>query len=47
MLGHIARLYGQLEKDKAVSMLRSCLNDADISGRIDDALSDIEMVTSD
>jgi hypothetical protein len=44
-LGHLARIHGQLEKDKVTSTLRSRLNDSAIAGRIEDALDDIEMFT--
>lgn len=42
-LGHIARIHRQLEKDKVMLILRSRLKDTNISGRIEDALNDIEI----
>ena len=44
-LGHIARIHRQIEKDKVIPLLRSRLNNPDIAGQIEDALSDIAMFT--
>jgi hypothetical protein len=44
-LGHLARIHGQLEKDKVIPLLKSRLNDPAIAGQIEDALNDIEMFT--
>ncbi|HEV2482493.1 MAG TPA: hypothetical protein VGS79_22670 [Puia sp.] len=41
-LGHIARVHRKLEKEKVIAVLRSRLEDAEIAGRIEDALDDIE-----
>ena len=38
-LGHIPRTHKQIEKDKVIPLLRSRLNDANIAGLIEDALS--------
>ncbi|WP_127166757.1 hypothetical protein [Xanthomonas euvesicatoria] len=42
-LGHIARIHRKIEKDKVIGALRSRLHDPVISGRVEDALNDIEM----
>lgn len=42
-LGHIARIHGQLDEDRVVNMLQERLTDPQLSGRIEDALDDIEM----
>jgi hypothetical protein len=42
-LGHIARIHRQIEKDKVIPLLKSRLNDTRITGRIEDALDDIDM----
>jgi len=44
-LGHIARIHRQIEKDKVIPMLLNRLKDENIGGRIEDALSDIEIFT--
>jgi len=44
-LGHIARIHGQIEKGKVIPLLQSRLSNTNIAGRIEDALSDIEMFT--
>lgn len=44
-LGHVARIHGQLEKEKVLPLLYSRLSDPQIAGRIEDALDDIEMFT--
>lgn len=46
-LGHVARIHGQLEKDKVIPILRRRLNEPEIAGQIEDALSDIEMFAKD
>lgn len=42
-LGHIARIHGQLDKDKVIIALREHLDDNIISGKIEDALDDIDI----
>jgi hypothetical protein len=42
-LGHLARIHGKLEKTKVVNALRRRLGNSGISGRIEDALDDIQM----
>src|SRR5690348_2256480 len=42
-LGHLARIHHKLNKDKVLPALERHRDDADASGRIDDALDDIEM----
>lgn len=42
-LGHIARLHKNLEKEKVIKELKKYLNDADISGQVQDALDDIDI----
>lgn len=42
-LGHIARVHRQLDKEKVLVALREHLHDNAISGRIEDALDDIDM----
>ena len=42
-LGHIARIRHKLDKDKGLRALRGCLDDDAISGRVADALDDIEL----
>ena len=41
-LGHIARIHRKLDKESVVSALKMKLNDEKISGRIQDALDDID-----
>lgn len=42
-LGHIARIHHKLDKELVVNALKNRLNDTKISGRIQDALDDIEI----
>jgi hypothetical protein len=44
-LGHVARIHGQIDKDKVMPILRSRLNEPEIAGRIEDAINDIDMFT--
>ena len=45
-LGHLARIHGTLDVDKVVPILESLSDDPEISGKIDDALDDIQMFVS-
>jgi hypothetical protein len=42
-LGHIARIHHMLDRDLVVDALRNRLQDPEIGGRVEDALSDIEV----
>lgn len=42
-LGHLARIHKQIEKDKVVNVLQSKTKDKELTGRIEDAINDIEM----
>jgi hypothetical protein len=42
-LGHIARIHHKLDKSVVVTALKGRLSDPEISGRVQDALDDIEM----
>jgi hypothetical protein len=42
-LGHLARIHGQLDKDKVVGILKTKLNNPAIAGRVEEGLNDIEM----
>jgi hypothetical protein len=44
-LGHLARIHRQIEKNKVVEALKDRLKDKRIAGRIEDALSDINIFT--
>lgn len=46
-LGHLARIHAKLDKEKVVHALTLRQNDPEISGRIQDALDDIEMFVLD
>lgn len=42
-LGHVARIHKMLDKDKVLAALRARASDSGVSGRISDAIDDIEM----
>ncbi len=42
-LGHVARIHSSLDKNKVVNILKTRLNEKEISARILDALDDIEI----
>jgi len=42
-LGHIARVHGKIERGKVLKELNSRLNNLEIAGRIEDAMSDIDI----
>jgi hypothetical protein len=42
-LGHLARIHRQLHKAKVIQALSKYLTDPDYTGRIEDAMDDIEM----
>lgn len=42
-LGHVARIHNILDKEKVLSALRARASDPEISGRISDAIDDVEM----
>jgi hypothetical protein len=46
-LGHVARIHQKLEREKVITALRSRLEDAEITGRVEDALNDIDMFVKD
>ena len=46
-LGHLARIHRKLDKEKIVHALTLRQNTPEISGRIQDALDDIEMFVLD
>lgn len=41
-LGHIARIHHHLDRKKVINALKKCLVDEKISGRVQDALDDIQ-----
>lgn len=41
-LGHLARIHKQLDLRKVLPLLENLRNDADVSGRVEDAFDDIE-----
>ena len=43
-LGHLARIHKAIDKDRVLAALRRRLTDAELSGRIEDAIDDIEML---
>jgi len=46
-LGHLARIHHRLDLPAVVPALNALRGDADVSGRIDDALGDIRMFMPD
>jgi hypothetical protein len=42
-LGHLARIHGYIDREKVIPVLKLLLNDSEIVGRVEDALSDIKM----
>jgi hypothetical protein len=42
-IGHVARMYSQINRDKVMPVLKRCLENPTLSGRAEDALQDIEM----
>ncbi len=42
-LGHIARIHRKLDKERVISILRNKIGISAISGRVQDALDDIEI----
>lgn len=41
-IGHVARMYGKIDKEKVMPVLERKLKDDSLSGRAQDALDDIE-----
>ncbi|CAJ0800566.1 hypothetical protein LMG7141_03841 [Ralstonia condita] len=41
-IGHVARMYGKIDKDKVIPILEKKLKDESLSGRVRDALDDID-----
>lgn len=41
-LGHLARIHRKLDLEKVLPILKNLQNDAEIGGRVEDALDDIE-----
>lgn len=41
-LGHIARIYGRIDREKVMPILESKLEDSSLSGRAQDAIDDID-----
>ncbi|WP_174912568.1 hypothetical protein [Burkholderia diffusa] len=41
-IGHVARMYGKVDKEKVIPVLESKLKDDSLSGRAQDALDDID-----
>jgi len=41
-IGHVARMYGKVDKKKVIPVLESKLKDDSLSGRAQDALDDID-----
>lgn len=44
-LGHIARIHGKIDKDRVIPLLKEKSQDPRFSGRVEDALNDIDMFT--
>ncbi len=44
-LGHIARLHGELSEDVALKLLKEAKNFKELSGRLEDVISDIAVYT--
>jgi hypothetical protein len=44
-LGHLARIHRTIDASRVLPALRALKHDAAVSGRVDDALSDIRMFT--
>lgn len=44
-IGHVARIYKEIDKDKIIPFLESRLQDASLAGRVQDALDDISKFT--
>lgn len=42
-LGHVARIHRQIDKEEILVALRAHLQDSKISGRVSDAIDDIDM----
>jgi len=42
-LGHIARIHGQIDKEKVLKALKEKMRDKKIAGYVEDAISDIQM----
>lgn len=42
-IGHVARIYSEINKEKVMPVLERCLKDPTFSGRAEDALQDIEI----
>lgn len=42
-LGHLARIHGKIDSKKVLTALTSVMDNAELSGRAEDAMSDIEM----
>lgn len=42
-LGHVARMYSKINRNKVMPVLKRLLNDDSLSGRAQDALDDIEI----
>lgn len=42
-LGHLARIHRRIDKEKVLGALRQHLADDEITGRVEDAMDDIEM----
>lgn len=42
-LGHVARMYSQINREKVIPVLERCLKDPSVSGRAEAALQDIEI----
>lgn len=45
-LGHVARIYGQIDRDRVLPRLRDLRSDPVLRGRVDDAIDDIEHFTN-
>lgn len=45
-LGHVARIHGQIDRDRVLPRLRDLGSDPLLRGRVDDAIDDIEHFTS-
>lgn len=44
-LGHLARIHGKINREKVMNVLKPLMKNAELSGRVEDTVSDIKIFT--